>query len=242
MKRAFDIFFSLFGLLLLLPVFLVFAFLVWKQDGYSPLYIAPRVGKDCRKFAMVKLRSMIIGADKSGVDSTSNNDKRITRIGILIRRFKVDELTQLWNVLTGDMSLVGPRPNIEREVALYTAAERELLKFKPGITDFASIVFSDEGQIISGHPDPDIAYHQLIRPGKSRLGLFYVENQSLVLDIALVLVTIMAVFSKPTALRVLLPILKWLGADENLLLIAAREHALQPSPPPGSNKIVTSRV
>jgi lipopolysaccharide/colanic/teichoic acid biosynthesis glycosyltransferase len=114
---------------------------------------------------------MIKNADQSGVDSTGAADRRITPVGHFIRRYKLDEITQLWNVLKGDMSLVGPRPNVQRETDMYTGIERRLLSVKPGITDFSSIVFSDEGDILKDHADPDIAYNQLIRPGKSALGL-----------------------------------------------------------------------
>ena len=120
---------------------------------------------------MVKLRSMIINADKNKVDSTASDDMRITRVGMMIRAYKLDELTQLINVLKGDMSLVGPRPNVQRDVDLYSETEKRLLSVKPGITDFSSIIFSDEGDILSGLDDPDIAYNQLIRPWKSRLGI-----------------------------------------------------------------------
>ena len=169
MKRLMDILASFFGLLLTSPILLTFMFLVWRQDGHSPFYIAPRMGKDEKPFRMVKLRSMVKNADRSGVDSTAADDMRITRVGHLIRKFKLDELTQLLNVLKGDMSLVGPRPNVQRETDLYTDSENKLLSVRPGITDFSSIVFSDEGDILEGQEDPDIAYNQLIRPGKSRL-------------------------------------------------------------------------
>jgi len=123
MKRIFDIVFSLFGLLLLLPVFFIVMFLVWRQDHCSPLYIASRVGLNGKEFKMVKIRSMVINADKSGVESTSVGDDRITHLGHFIRRFKLDELSQLWNVLIGDMSLVGPRPNTRSGIAVYTNLE-----------------------------------------------------------------------------------------------------------------------
>ena len=154
--------------LILLSVMLI----VWLQDSHSPFYISPRVGQGGRMFRMVKLRSMAANADESEVDSTSANDSRITPVGHFIRRYKLDELTQLWNVLIGNMSLVGPRPNVERETRLYTAEERRLLTVRPGITDYASIVFSDEGAILKDEPDPDLSYNQLIRPWKSRLSLF----------------------------------------------------------------------
>ena len=150
MKRLIDVFGSAFGLILLSPVLLVAIVAIWLQDYCSPFYIAPRVGRNGKIFQMVKLRSMVKDADKSGVDSTSANDLRITEVGRVIRKYKLDEFIQLWNVLTGDMSLVGPRPNVQREVDLYTDVERHLLDVKPGVTDFASIVFSDEGEIPGG--------------------------------------------------------------------------------------------
>lgn len=114
MKRLLDIIVSILGLVIVSPMLLPVIFLVWVLDRHSPFYIAPRVGRGERLFYMVKLRSMVVNADKSGVDSTSNNDNRITFIGHFIRKFKLDEITQLWNVLKGDMSFVGPRPNVKR--------------------------------------------------------------------------------------------------------------------------------
>ena len=196
LKRLFDITASAFGLVLASPVLLPVMFLVWRQDRHSPFYVAPRVGCNDQPFKMIKLRSMVINADKSGVDSTGANDNRITAVGQFIRRYKLDELTQLWNVFKGDMSLVGPRPNVKRETDLYTPVERKLLGVKPGITDISSIVFSDEGDILKDQPDPDIAYNQLIRPGKSILGLLYIENQSFALDICICFLTLIAIFSR----------------------------------------------
>lgn len=241
MKRLFDVLASFFGLLVASPVLLPVMFLVWRQDGHSPFYVAPRVGKDGVPFKMMKLRSMVVNADKTGVDSTGANDRRITRVGHFIRRYKLDELTQLWNVLRGDMSLVGPRPNVQRETDLYTPVERRLLTVKPGITDYSSIVFSDEGDILKDQPDPDIAYNQLIRPGKSMLGLFYIESRSLLLDIQLCWLTVVAILSRQTALSGIQVILQRLGADPSLLELAARQRPLTPRPPPGGTKVVTSR-
>jgi lipopolysaccharide/colanic/teichoic acid biosynthesis glycosyltransferase len=190
---------------------------------------------------MVKLRSMVINADKSGVDSTSAGDRRITPVGHFIRRYKLDELTQLWNVLKGDMSLVGPRPNVERETRMYTSAEKALLSVRPGITDYASIVFSDEGEILRDQADPDIAYNQLIRPWKGYLGLFYVANRSLWLDLKLVLLTAIAIISRRRALAGVVQELSKRGASANLIRIASRVEPLVPTPPPGTNAIVTER-
>ena len=241
MKRLFDIGASAFGLVVASPVLLPVLFLVWWQDRHSPFYVAQRVGKDGRIFNMVKLRSMVINADKSGVDSTGANDRRITPVGHFIRRYKLDELSQLWNVLIGDMSLVGPRPNVKRETDLYTNAERELLAVKPGVTDISSIVFADEGDILKDAADPDIAYNQLIRPGKSMLGLFYIEHRSFLLDVRLCLMTVLAILSRERALRAVQSVLRGLDAPEHLCVIAARQTALVPMPPPGGSRIVTSR-
>jgi lipopolysaccharide/colanic/teichoic acid biosynthesis glycosyltransferase len=241
MKRFFDVAISLIGLLLALPILIPVIFIVWLQDKHSPFYVAPRVGINETIFKMIKLRSMIINAHKTGVDSTSANDKRITEIGKFIRKFKLDELTQLWNVLKGDMSLVGPRPNVERETILYTHEEKKLLSVKPGITDFSSIVFSDEGEILKGASDPDITYNQLIRPGKSKLGIFYIENQSISLDIKLCFYTVVAIFSRKNALKMTARTLQSLNAGKDLIQIASRKMPLKPSPPPGAKKIVTNR-
>src|SRR5258706_11897139 len=151
-KRLFDVVLSFFGLAAASPVLVPTTIAVWLQDFHSPFYIAPRVGMGGRNFRMVKLRSMVINADRTGVDSTGAADRRITAVGRFIRRYKLDELTQLWNVLLGDMSLVGPRPNVKRETDLYTEVEKGLLAAQPGITDFSSIIFSDEGEILADKP------------------------------------------------------------------------------------------
>jgi lipopolysaccharide/colanic/teichoic acid biosynthesis glycosyltransferase len=240
-KRLFDIVASLAGLLVASPVLLPVMVLVWWQDKHSPFYIAPRVARDEGVFHMVKLRSMIINADKSGVDSTSAADRRITPVGHFIRRYKLDELTQLWNVLKGDMSLVGPRPNVKRETDLYTSEEKTLLTVRPGITDIASIVFADEGDILKDSKDPDLDYNQLIRPWKSRLGILYVEHRSLWLDIRLVFLTALAIVSRERALTGVGRILTELDADPLVRRVAARTEKLTPYPPPGADAIVTSR-
>ena len=240
-KRGVDVLLSLIGLILASPILIPVMFLVWKQDRHSPFYVAERMGKNEKPFKMVKLRSMIKNADAQGIDSTSANDMRITPVGHFIRSYKLDELTQLWNVLKGDMSLVGPRPNVKRETDLYTSQEKILLSVEPGITDFASIVFSDEGEILADKADPDIAYNQLIRPGKSRLGLFYIQKKNLFVDLSLILFTALAIVSKQRALKALSRLLKVLRAPQEILDIASREKPLTPQPPPGSTQIVISR-
>lgn len=241
LKRLFDVTCSGLGLIFASPILLPVIFLVWLQDRHSPFYIASRVGRNDCPFKMVKLRSMVINADKSGVDSTSANDNRITGVGQFIRRYKLDELTQLWNVLKGDMSLVGPRPNVKRETDLYTPLERKLLEVKPGITDISSIVFSDEGDILRDQEDPDIAYNQLIRPGKSMLGLLYIQNQSALLDLKLCFLTVIAILSREKALAGVQNILNDINAPDDILQLAQRKSPLVPRPPPGGDRIVTSR-
>jgi lipopolysaccharide/colanic/teichoic acid biosynthesis glycosyltransferase len=139
------------------------------------------------------------------------------------------------------MSLVGPRPNVKRETDLYTSQEKRLLSIKPGITDFASIVFSDEGEILADKADPDIAYNQLIRPGKSRLGLFYIEHENILVDLLLIAFTALAIISKQRSLRAVNALLKVLKAPEDLIVLAAREKPLTPQPPPGSTRILKTR-
>jgi len=240
-KRTFDLMAAAAGLLMASPVLLPTMLAVWLQDYHSPFYIAPRVGRNGRPFRMLKLRSMVVNADRTGVDSTGAQDRRITSVGHFIRKYKLDELTQLWNVVKGDMSLVGPRPNVKRETDLYTPIERELLSVRPGITDFASIVFSDEGEILADKPDPDISYNQLIRPGKSELGLFYIRHRSLLLDLKLIALTAIAIANRPAALHAVAHILRDLGASESLVRLGLRSDPLVPTPPPGSSEIVTSR-
>lgn len=241
MKRIIDFLISLFGLIICSPILIPILIIVWVQDWHSPFYIAQRVGKGEKTFKMFKLRSMIIHADKSGVDSTSANDNRITGVGRFIRKYKVDELSQLINVLMGDMSLVGPRPNVKRETDLYTKEEKKLLSVKPGITDFSSIVFSDEGEILKDQSDPDIGYNQLIRPWKSRLGIFYIEKRSMIVDFKLIFLTAVAILSREKALTRISELIGKLKADNDLIEISKREKALVPTPPPGSNKIVMNR-
>jgi lipopolysaccharide/colanic/teichoic acid biosynthesis glycosyltransferase len=240
-KRLFDLAVSSMGLLFASPILLPVITLVWMQDGQSPFYISYRVGKKEKLFKMIKLRSMVVNADKSGVDSTSANDSRITPIGHFIRNYKLDELTQLWNVFLGDMSLVGPRPNGEAEVKIYTTEEKMLLSIRPGITDFASIIFSDEGAILEDKENPDLSYNQLIRPWKSRLGLVYIQNRSLLIDFQLIFFTIISILSREKAVQWVVSKLISFDVDNRLIEISKRKSDLYPFPPPGSSEIVYHR-
>jgi lipopolysaccharide/colanic/teichoic acid biosynthesis glycosyltransferase len=243
MKRLLDIAAALVGLVLLSPLLVVIAFLIWLQDYHSPFYIAPRTGRGEKPFRMVKFRSMVVRADKTGVDSTAGDDPRITSLGKFIRRFKLDEIPQLWNVLWGQMSLVGPRPNVERETVLYTADEKRLLAARPGITDLSSIVFADEGEILQGSADPDLRYNQVIRPWKSRLGLLYVDApESVVRDLRVIALTIRGAMDRSSALEGVYRMAAELGADAELLEIVTRRNPLPVGVPPGATDIVRSRA
>ncbi len=235
MKRLLDIAASVFGLtvgsVILVPAMIA----VWLQDWHSPFYIATRVARGGGTFRMVKLRSMKILADKTGVMSTAGDDPRITAVGRFIRKAKLDELTQLWNVLKGDMSLVGPRPQVVPDAALYTAVERDMLTVRPGITDIASIVFADEGDILRGAADPDGKYNEVIRPWKSRLALLYVYNRTgVAMDLQLVWLTVRSALDRRAALDAVTALVRDLGGDEQLQQVAARHGAPSAYVPPGT--------
>jgi lipopolysaccharide/colanic/teichoic acid biosynthesis glycosyltransferase len=232
-KRLFDFILALMLLVLLLPLGVVIAFCVWMQDRHSPFYIGRRVGRRDVDFGMLKFRSMRVAADRTGVMSTKSDDPRITALGATLRRFKLDELPQLINILKGDMSFVGPRPNVRSEVDLYSLEERHLLDVRPGITDFASIVFSDEGEILFGSANPDRDYNLLIRPWKSRLGLHYIRVRSLGVDLQLIAITFLSLLSRRRALRQVGSLLVRSGADDQLVRISGRQQPLEPTLPPG---------
>ena len=240
-KRTIDLIGSLVGLTLVSPVILLFSILIWSQDFKNPFYVANRVGRGSKFFLMIKLRSMRVGASSTGVDSTAIDDDRITVVGQIVRKLKIDELPQLVNVIFGQMSLVGPRPNVQREGNLYTNEEMHLLSVRPGITDIASIVFSDEGEILSGKLDPDVTYNQIIRPWKSKLGLLYIKKQSFALDLSIIYLTIFSAFDRALGLKKLQRIVIRLGAEKELGELILRRNVLIPSPPPGSTEIINKR-
>ena len=190
MKRVFDIFFSFFGLVVLSPIIIASAIAIKLEDEGPILYKAPRVGLSGISFIMYKFRTMVMNAENIGPSSTSSNDIRITKTGRFLRKVKIDEIPQLLNVLTGNMSIVGPRPEIKRFTDLFTEEEKAILNVKPGITDWASIWNSNEGLILQGATDPDKAYMELIRPEKIRLQLLYVRNHKFFIDLKIIFLTI----------------------------------------------------
>jgi lipopolysaccharide/colanic/teichoic acid biosynthesis glycosyltransferase len=204
-KRFFDVVVSAIGLLLLSPAFLLLA-LVIKLDSHGPVfYRGVRVGRNGRHFNIYKFRSMVADAEKRGAASTSTSDLRVTRSGHFIRKLKIDELSQLINVFLGDMSIVGPRPEVQKFVDKYTEEEKLILSVRPGITDWSSLKFHNEGEIIeaSGIPDADEAYEKLIRPEKLRLQLKYIKERNLWVDIKIVVSTVLKLFSTRVGGKVL---------------------------------------
>jgi lipopolysaccharide/colanic/teichoic acid biosynthesis glycosyltransferase len=233
-KRLFDVIFALLAIVLSSPILLIAGLLIWAQDRHPPVYAGIRVGRFDHDFRMFKLRTMIPDAHSVGGTSTSASDSRLTPLGSALRRFKLDELPQFWNVLKGDMSIVGPRPNVRAGgVDRYTSEESKLLLVRPGITDLASIVFSDEGEILRDSADPDALYDAVIRPWKSRLALLYVERRSFLLDLALIGLTVISFFSKEAALRAIDSILERWGASDDLRESCARCDPLPRGVPPG---------
>ena len=179
MIRFFDFLFSLLGLIVLSPVFLLISLCIVLDSRGGVFYRQSRVGKDGKDFKLYKFRSMRTGADKRGLITVGEKDSRITRVGYFLRKYKLDELPQLINVLKGEMSLVGPRPEVRKYVDLYTPEQRKVLSVVPGITDYASIEYVDENRILGGAADPDKVYVEEILPDKIRYNMKYIENRSL---------------------------------------------------------------
>lgn len=192
-KRLADLLVSGTALLLLSPLLIAIAVAIRSGSRGPALYRGTRIGRGGTPFNMLKFRTMVADAERRGGTSTADDDPRITSTGRWLRATKLDELPQLINVLVGDMSLVGPRPQVQHDVDKYTPEERLLLSVRPGITDYASICFRDEGAILRGHADPDAAYIQLIRPEKIRLGLEYVRTYSMRVDLRILARTALAI-------------------------------------------------
>ena len=189
LKRIFDIILSLFGLIILLPFMLIIAILI-KLDSKGPVFFKQvRVTKNEREFKIFKYRTMRVGSDKYS-QITVGKDNRITKVGVFLRKYKLDEIPQLINVLIGDMSLVGPRPEVPKYVALYTDEQKEILKVRAGITDYASIEFSDENDLLASEEDPEKAYIEKVMPKKIELNKKYITEISILTDIKIILLTI----------------------------------------------------
>lgn len=193
MKRFCDIVLSFVGLLILSPLFLAVACWI-KADSSGPVfYRQTRVGKGNRDFTILKFRTMYTNSDRRGLLTVGGRDSRVTRAGYFLRKYKIDELPQLWNVLKGDMSFVGPRPEVKKYVGLYSKEQLHVLDVRPGITDAASIKYRNENDLLSQAKDPEKYYIEAIMPDKLAINLHYVDNHSLWGDLRLVLLTLKAI-------------------------------------------------
>ena len=190
LKRIFDFILALIGMLFLLPLFLLISVFIKVDSSESIFYKQIRVGKNNKDFKLLKFRTMATGSDKKGLITVGNNDSRITKPGAFLRKYKLDELPQLINVLIGDMSLVGPRPEVRKYVSLYTEKQLNVLSVKPGITDIASIKFSNENELLKGQDEPEKFYIETIMPEKLELNLEYINKMSFFYDLRLILMTI----------------------------------------------------
>jgi lipopolysaccharide/colanic/teichoic acid biosynthesis glycosyltransferase len=189
-KRLFDFLFSLAGILVLSPLVAAVAIVIKLSSPGPILYTGIRIGQFGKPFRFLKFRTMVVNADKIGGPSTADDDPRVTKLGRTLRRYKLDEIPQLFNVLKGEMSFVGPRPEVPAEVEFYSPEQRELLSAVPGITDWASMKFHNEGEILKGSANPHQTYQEIIRPEKIRLGLEYVQKRSFWVDMQILFGTL----------------------------------------------------
>lgn len=192
MKRLFDIVCSLFGLIILSPILLIVALWIVIDSPGGVFYCQTRVGRYGKDFHIYKFRSMYTNSDRQGLITIGNRDSRVTRAGYYIRKYKLDELPQLINVLVGDMSFVGPRPEVRKYVDLYNDEQLHVLDVRPGITDAASIKYRNENEILSNQTEPDRYYKEVIMPDKLKINLEYVYNHSFKRDIRLIIETFLA--------------------------------------------------
>jgi lipopolysaccharide/colanic/teichoic acid biosynthesis glycosyltransferase len=179
MIRIFDIVFSFVGILICLPLFIIIYLLIVIESKGGGFYIQKRVGRNNIDFSLYKFRSMRVGSDKKGLITIGGRDPRMTQVGYFIRRFKLDELPQLLNVFVGDMSFVGPRPEVRKYVEMYNEAQLQVLSVRPGITDYASIEYVDENEILGSATDPEKVYIEEILPHKIRLNMKFIEHKSI---------------------------------------------------------------
>ena len=193
-KRLFDIFFSLFGILILFPFFLIISLLIIVDSKGGIFYLQSRVGKASKDFKLFKFRTMKTDSDKKGLLTVGSKDSRITKIGYYLRKYKIDELPQLINVLNGTMSFVGPRPEVRKYVDLYNEDQLQILNVQPGITDFASLEYFNENDLLAKSDNPEKTYIEEVIPAKITLNKKYIANPSLGTDVSIILKTIKKIF------------------------------------------------
>jgi len=194
-KRIFDILFSFVGLVLLLPIFFIISVLIIFESKGGVFYLQTRVGQFGIDFKLFKFRTMFTDSDKKGLITIGMRDSRITKVGYFLRKYKLDELPQLMNVFIGNMSFVGPRPEVRKYVDMYNDHQKLVLNAKPGITDYASIEFSNENELLGNSQNPDETYISTIMPAKLELNLKYILEQGLTTDLKLIFKTILKIIS-----------------------------------------------
>jgi lipopolysaccharide/colanic/teichoic acid biosynthesis glycosyltransferase len=196
-KRTFDLIISLFFIILFSPVLVLVSLVILSGRNGGIFYFQNRVGKGNRDFKIIKFRTMHPGSDKKGLITIGGNDSRITAPGMFLRKYKLDELPQLFNVVAGDMSLVGPRPEVRKYVELYTSEQKKVLDVKPGITDYASIRYADENEMLGKASDPEKEYVEKIMPAKLLLNLQYIKDASFITDIKILINTVIRILIRP---------------------------------------------
>ena len=194
-KRGLDFFFSLIFLIILMPFFIIIALLIIIDDGFPIMYRQTRVGKNGNLFKILKFRTMKRNADALGKLTISDKDPRITKIGYVLRKYKIDELPQLWNILKGEMSFIGPRPEVPEYVALYNTEQRDVLNVRPGLSDYASLDYINENEILSKYSTPEEAYTNIVMPQKLQLSLKYIDDMSIKTDMSIAIKTIIKIFN-----------------------------------------------
>ncbi len=193
-KRIFDLLFTIPGVIVLSPLLLILYILVILDSKGGGFYLQKRVGKNNKDFSLFKFRTMKLGSDAKGLLTVGGNDSRITKVGIILRKYKLDELPQLFNVINGTMSLVGPRPEVRKYVSLYNQEQLSILNIKPGITDYASLQFFSENELLAKSNNPEKTYINEILPEKLRLNLLYLKNRNIKTDFLIILKTISRIF------------------------------------------------
>jgi lipopolysaccharide/colanic/teichoic acid biosynthesis glycosyltransferase len=195
-KRIFDVFFSILGLIFIFPLLIIIGLIIKLDSKGNAFYIQERIGKKGKSFKIYKFRTMYLNSDKKGLLSLGENDNRITKIGHFLRKFKLDELPQLINILKGEMSFVGPRPEVQKYVDLYTKEQLKILNVKPGITDLASIHFFEEEQLLGKSDNPEKTYITEILPKKIKLNKEYLKNVTLTNDIKIIIKTVYKILKR----------------------------------------------
>jgi lipopolysaccharide/colanic/teichoic acid biosynthesis glycosyltransferase len=240
LMRVIDIAGGLVGTIIGLPFILIAMLAIWLEDRHNPFYVAERIGAGGKPFRFIKLRSISMRKEVRPDEIISARDPRVSRLGHFLRASKIDELPQFWHVLSGQMSLVGPRANVRSIVDAFTDEERRIVSIKPGITDLASIVFMNLGKVLEDSENPKLDYNRLVRPWKSRLALIYVENPTVSLSLQTMWLTFLAFFNHDRALKGVARIAEKYQSDPKLSEAIVSRDRLEPYPPPGATEVITS--